>query len=244
MPYTNLYIENETAFLELNRPNKRNALNKDMIAELTAHANNLQNKPTLKLLIVSGKGKGFCAGADISWLQQLYSADKQEIAHEFGQLAIMLRAFHQLPFITIAKAHGPVFGGGNGFLAVSDFAFAEKDTTFSFSEINLGIIPATISPFIAEKLGMHHTKQLFFSGERFGTDKALQVKLIDGLLDEKSFTEFTGKLLSRTRPSLIAMKQLLRQISRGEISTNNSATAEESIAQLIKLPETQGLFNY
>ena len=241
------YIETgKLAVLKLNRPEKRNALNKEMIGELTDLFTYLQENEDVVLLQIVGKGDVFCAGADISWLTQLKDSPLEVVKEEFLSLAEMLKKLYGLPQVVFTFVHGSAFGGALGIMACSDFVLSSPKTVFSFSEINLGLIPATISPFVVNKIGKAQAKKLFFSGDKFNEDKAVEIGLVDqvpqaspGALKYETLME---TVLKKPHHALKAMKELFRGMESGDITINNQENSGELIAGLIKSEETQELF--
>ena len=242
------YIENrKLAVLKLNRPEKRNAINGLMIDELTELFNRLQDDPELVLLQIVGKGEAFCAGADIDWLNELGTKPVNEIEAEFQKLSVMLEKLYSLPQLIVSLVHGSVFGGGLGLMSCSDFIISSPNTVYSFSEIKLGLIPATISPYIVKKTGLQQVKQLFYTGERFDENKALQMGLIDqvaqGNPGNAHYETLMETLLKQPHHALKALKALLRGIESGTISEKNQQESCRLIAGLIQSEETLQLFS-
>jgi methylglutaconyl-CoA hydratase len=232
--------------LKLNRPDKRNALNKEMIMELTAFFTDLQSNNEAVMLQIVGKGNAFCSGADIKWLNHLKDSPKEIIQQDFLLLAHLLSAMYDVPQIVVSMVHGSVFGGGLGLLACSDFVISSPGTVFSFSEINLGLIPATISPYVIEKIGYGIAKRLFFTGEKFQEDKALEIGLVDqvpksGPSDLK-YETLMETLLKKPHTALQSMKRLLRGDKNGGYYSDIQIENCRLIAELISGEETQKLF--
>jgi methylglutaconyl-CoA hydratase len=239
-------LSGKLAVLKLNRPEKRNALNKELILELTQFFTSLHSNTEIVLLQVVGKGKSFCSGADIEWLNKLGNSSKETIKEDFQLLADMLGAMYDLPQIVVSMAHGAVFGGGLGLLACSDFVISSPETVFSFSEINLGLVPATISPYIRGKIGANHIKKLFYSGEKFNETKAVEIGLVDQVPTSSPgdlhYETLMENLLKKPHHALKSMKKLLRgeknSKSYSDIQTKNC----NLIADLISSNGTQQLF--
>ncbi|MDD4191920.1 MAG: enoyl-CoA hydratase-related protein, partial [Mangrovibacterium sp.] len=174
-----LGISGNRAAISLNRPAKHNALNPEMIRELAEAAAGLEQRDDLLFVVLSGEGPSFCAGADLEWFAGSIHRDQEQIRQEYELLAELLEKLVCLPQITIGVAHQNVLGGGNGLLAACDFAVAEEATSFAFSEVKLGIIPATIMPVVAKRVNSRNLRKLMFSGERFGAAEAHLIGLID-----------------------------------------------------------------
>ena len=160
-----------TAVLTLNRPAKRNALNAEVIAELTDAFEMLSKNHECRLVLLRGNGPVFSAGADLEWMKaaQHYSSGENE-EDAYG-MAEMLRRLFELPQVTIALLNGAAMAGACGMAAACDIAIAKRGTIFAFSEVKLGIIPATISPYIINAIGPRWARTLFVTGERFEADQ-------------------------------------------------------------------------
>jgi methylglutaconyl-CoA hydratase len=234
------------AVLKLDRPDKRNAINKEMILELTHFFKEMKKNQEIVLLQIIGKGDAFCAGADISWLNSLENSSKDIIREEFLLLAHMLSAMYDLPQIVLTMAHGSVFGGGLGILACSDFVISAPKTIFSFSEINLGLVPATISPYVFERIGEAHARKLFFTGEIFDENKAVEINLVDQVPKanpgDLHYETLMETLLKKPHHALLSMKKLIRRNRSGESFEPIQEENCSRIAELISSPETQTLF--
>ncbi len=131
-------------------------------------------------VVVTGSGRSFCAGADLNWMKRMAGYSREENIEDARKMARMFQAIEECPFPTIARVNGAAFGGGVGLVAVCDFAFAPADARFSFSETNLGMVPAVISKWVIERIGTKKAKQLFMTGERFDSAMACDIGLIDG----------------------------------------------------------------
>lgn len=246
--YNTLEIFNNgpLVILKLNRPEKKNALNPEMIAELQDLFSDLANNSEVVLLNIVAKGDAFCAGADIKWLESLADAPKDKIKNEFAELGKMLNMLYKLPQISIAMVHGAAYGGGIGLFSACDYVIGAPNTTLSFSEIKLGLLPASISPYIVERIGKSKAKKLFLTGERFDENYAEKIGLLDEVANPKlhavNYQTMIELLLTQPRHVLAQMKQLFRSIESGKISPDNYLNSSELIADLIVTEETQILF--
>lgn len=242
-----LFDNGPLLILKLNRPEKRNALNQEMIEELTDFFEFLTKDSTAVLLNIVGTGEAFCAGADIKWLSDLKDADEDLIQERFLDLAKMLKLLYQLPQVTVAMVHGAVYGGGIGLMAACDYVISAPNVSFSFSEIKLGLIPATISPFIEKRIGMHEMKKLFLKGNRFNEGYAEKIKLVDEVASRKpedvNYQTMIELLLTQPHHALKSMKQLFRGLEEEKVTVDNQEKSSSLIAKLIRSEQTQGLFN-
>lgn len=160
----------------LNRPEVRNAFNDELIAALSDAFLNL---PTgVRCVVLSGEGKAFSAGGDLEWMRRAAAYTQEQNAQDALKLARLFQAIVTCPAVVIAKVHGAAFGGGCGLVAASDVAVCEAETKFAFSEVRLGLLPATISSFVIPKIGAGHARALFSTGEAFGAERALRIGLV------------------------------------------------------------------
>lgn len=173
--------ENGVALLTLNRPEVHNAFNEQMISDLTAVFDELQKSSDVNIVILGGEGKSFSAGADLDWMKKAADYSYEENQMDAQKLSYMLNAFFELKQLTIACAHGSVMGGGVGLLSCADIVLAEESSKFALSEVNLGLIPATISPFVIEAIGSRQAKRYFQTGELFNAEKAAAIGLVHEL---------------------------------------------------------------
>jgi len=173
-----LTVESQGSILNLtlNRPEVRNAINDELIAALTYA---LHEMPAgTRAVVIRGAGQAFCSGGDLEWMKKAAAYTEEENYEDAMKVARLFRAVATCPAVTIALVHGAAFGGGSGLVAASDIAIATPDAKFSFSEVKLGLIPATISPFVIDKIGRGHARALFATGEPFGADHALRIGLV------------------------------------------------------------------
>lgn len=169
-------------YLTLNRPQVRNAINDELIAALTSAL--VQVPSGTRVVVVRGEGQGFCAGGDLDWMRKAAAYTEEQNYQDALKVAGLFQAAIECPAVVISLVHGAAFGGGSGLVAASDIAIAKPDAKFSFSEVKLGLIPATISPFVMAKIGKGHARALFTTGEPFGADHALRIGLIHEIADD------------------------------------------------------------
>src|ERR671911_2027042 len=156
----------------LARPDSRNALNAALIGELTSCFGEISDDDGVRVVVLAGEGRSFCAGADIGYMRETANFSYEENLEDARRLAMMYWTIDECPKPVVAKVQGAAMGGGAGLLAVADVVMADSEARFAFPEINLGIAPATISPFVVRKIGVSHTRSLFITGERFDTHRA------------------------------------------------------------------------
>jgi methylglutaconyl-CoA hydratase len=183
--YRNLKIERDgsVAHLRLTRTEVHNALNDELIDELSAAAAELGGDASVRVVILSGEGKSFCAGADIGWMKRMVGYTAEENQADSRRLADMLSALDRMPKPLVARVHGLALGGGTGLVSACDLVVASRETRFAFSEVRLGIVPAIISPFVLRRVGQGTARALFLTGERFDAERALAIGLVDRVCD-------------------------------------------------------------
>lgn len=170
--------DNGVAVLSLNRPEVRNAINPELIADLSQQLTNLSKQPDLRLVVLKGEGKSFCAGADLTWFANQTKQPEAKVIAEAQQLSDLLAQFAGLSVPTLAVVHGHCYGGGLGLVACADIAIAADDTKLCFSEAKWGLAPATIAPYVINALGRRRAGYLFQTALPFSATQAEQWGLI------------------------------------------------------------------
>lgn len=200
--------------LSLNRPSKRNALDEMMLHELSACLKEAGKDEGLRLLVLDGAGNVFCSGADLSWFLESAGAGEEVLLHQAELFYDCFHLLYSLPVPSVAVVHGAVFGGGMGMLAACDIGLARQGTRFSFSEVRLGLVPATISPFVLNRTGGRSLGEHMLSGGVFDAAKAFGMGLINHYGDEDSVVEwladFTKKIKLGGPQAVRKTKELIR----------------------------------
>jgi len=201
----------------LNREHVHNAINERMIEEITDVFQHLTKGDEIRLICLKAHGRNFCAGADLNWMKEV--ADQSyEQSHE-GSLKLynMYRTIAQSRPPIVTSVQGAVYGGGLGLLAVSDYVIAEKETAFCFSELKLGLIPATISPFILKKIGYSAANALFLSAEKFNSEYALKIGLVHNITNsiEKTLINVIDHFLNTAPKASAVCKEMLKSLEEG-----------------------------
>jgi methylglutaconyl-CoA hydratase len=223
------------AVITLNRPDKRNAFDELMIANLAEHFETLKGAEHVRAVFIRGAGETFCAGADIDWMRRGGERSQSDNEADALALARMLRHLHELPQLTVALAHGAAMGGGAGLLAACDVAVAVKNTKIRFSEVRLGITPATIAPFVVEAIGPRWAKALFASGEGFDGEYAEKIGLVQYSVDSqdelRGMMEHLSELALAAAPGAVAdAKALVRFVTGHKIDDGLSHETAKRIA--------------
>ncbi|WP_394196272.1 crotonase/enoyl-CoA hydratase family protein [Litoreibacter albidus] len=185
--YNTLLVETDArgvATVTLNRPEKRNAMSGEMIAELTACAATLGADGGVRAVVLRGAGALFCAGGDLNWMRAQIDADGATRGREAGKLAAMLGAWNALPKPVIGRIEGAAFGGGVGLACVCDVAIAATDAKFGLTETKLGLIPATIGPYVIARMGEGNARRVFMSSRVFGAEEARDLGVVARVSDD------------------------------------------------------------
>lgn len=204
------------ATLWLARPDKHNALSAEMIAELTEAAELLGGDPAVRVVVLAAEGKSFCAGGDLGWMQDQMAADPATRRHGAGKLALMLNALNELPKPLIGRVHGNAFGGGVGLMSVCDVAVGARTAKFGLTETRLGLIPATIGPYVLARMGEDKARRVFMSARIFDAAEAKMLNLLASAVDPEDLDaavedEVTPYLQTAPR-AVAAAKRLARAL--------------------------------
>lgn len=225
--------EDAVATVALARPNTRNALNAELIEEIRRSMEELAEDDSVRVVVLTGEGEFFCAGADIGYMRDTANFSYEENLEDARNLAAMFGAIEEYPKPVMARVKGSAIGGGVGLVAAADVAVAEEDTVFAFTEVRLGISPATIAPFVLRKIGYSQARALFLTGERFGAVRAREIGLVHEVASEENFDAAVQKkaegLLAGGPEALAATKALLRELR----NTKSREEATEIMARRI-----------
>lgn len=202
----------------LNRPDVHNAFNAEVISALKSAFDDLGKNTDVRVVLLRGAGKSFSAGADLNWMKAAGEYTRQENVSDAKRLAAMLRSLRDLPKPSIALPHGTAMGGGVGLVATADIAIATKAAKFAFSEVKLGLTPATISPYVVEAIGARAARRYFLSGERFDADEAYRLGLVHQVTkDEDAMNNAADAIVSAilaASPSAVrAAKDLIEGVA-------------------------------
>ncbi len=169
--------------ITLNRPEIHNAFNDELISLLTTRFNDFSGDESVRVVVIAGAGKSFCAGADLKWMKKMVDYSLEENIADSKKLAGLFHAINDCSVPVIGKVHGAALGGGVGIVAACDYVIASNNALFGFSEVRLGIIPAVISPFVMEKIGVSQARAYFLSGKRFDAKKAYELALVHEVVE-------------------------------------------------------------
>ena len=199
MEYKTLLVETKTGIgiVWMNRPKLHNALDDTMTAELTLAMRKLDDDPEVRVVILGGTGKSFSAGADMDWMQRLAAFNSKQNRAEAVNTATLLHTIDTLKKPTIARVHGPAFGGGAGLIAACDMAVAAYEAEFCLSEVRLGAIPAAIGPYVIRAIGERAARRYFLSAERFTAAEAYRIGLLSDLAPSAELDATINALLGQ-----------------------------------------------
>jgi methylglutaconyl-CoA hydratase len=242
--YQTLEVVQEGPILHvrLNRPDVRNAFNGAVVDELQAAFTAANGNRAARVVVLSGNGKSFSAGADLTWMQEqadLPSADNERSA---DRMARMFLAIARCTKPVVGRIHGHALGGGTGLTAAVDVAICTETCLFGLTEAKLGIVPAVISPFVLQKIGVGRARTLFLTGERFDGNEAERIGLVHRAVDEQhldaAVQQVTGELLSSGPAAVASAKELIRGVSHLSLEDAIPVTSKW-IAGLRATPEAR-----
>ena len=243
--YTSLVLEvrNGIALLALSRPERHNAFDDVLIAELTSALRSLDADAGVRAVVLLGHGGSFCAGADLNWMKKMAAYGRAENLADAAALAEMLRTLDTLSKPTIARVHGAAYGGGVGLVACCDIAIAAQEATFALSEAKLGLIPATISPYVIEAIGPRMARRYFLTAERFDAAEAYRIGLVHdivlpGDLDNR-INELLGALVVAGPAAQAESKALIRAVAQRPVAAAVIADTAARIARVRSTPEAK-----
>lgn len=224
------------ARVTLNRPDKHNAFDDQMIADLQRAFDHLGKNPEVRVVILQSVGRSFSAGADLAWMQRMADYDYGHNLDDARALAQMLQTLKTLPQPTIARVQGHAFGGAVGLVSCCDVAIGSDQARFGLTEVRIGLIPATIGPHVIETIGARWARRLFLTGERFDASLATQLGLLHELcaadeLDTR-VDALIDELLKNSPAAMAAAKVLVRDLSPREVDQQMMDDTSARIAQL------------
>jgi len=218
------------AWIALNRTEVHNAMNAEMIFELTEVFKSFTDDNEIRSVVLTGNGKSFCAGADLNYMKGIAEFGFEENVEDGKKLAALFKSIYDCPIPTIALVHGSAFGGANGLIAACDIAIGEENTTFAFSEVKLGIAPATIAPFVIKRIGEFGAKELMMTGKRFKGKEAQRWNLLNHVYksgeDENPLNEILKQFESSAPEAVKETKKLINTVLGKDIEEGIEYTSE------------------
>ena len=217
-------------YITLNRPDIHNAFNSLMISELADAFEKVKEDESIRVVVLSGEGKSFCAGADINWMREVIHYSYEQNLEESLQLAELLYNIYSLPKPTVAMVNGTAIGGGTGFLSACDIAVASEEAKFGLSEVKIGLVPAAISPYVVRKIGESKAREYFLTGKRITARRALEIGLVNEvfpleMLREK-VNELVNLLLTSGPEAVASCKELVFKVSSMSLEDAKAYTAQ------------------
>lgn len=222
--------------LTLNRPTVHNAFNAELVAALSEALERIADEGA-RVLILTGEGHSFSAGADLNWMRDMASADESENREDARLLAAMLRRLDQLPCPTIARVNGHAFGGGVGLIACCDLSVALEHARIGLTEVRLGLVPATISPFVVPRIGISHARRYMLTGERMDAQTAQRIGLLTDIVPpgqlDGHIADLVDLLLAGGPKAQARVKSLIRLVSSSQADAEElDRRTSETIAAL------------
>ena len=236
MKYETLQIaaQHGVGVIWMNRPEVRNAFNETMIAELTQAFKAADADKSLRAVVLAGHGPAFCAGADLNWMKKMSGYSLKENHVDAMALTTMLNTIYMMKKPTVARVHGPAFAGGMGLVAACDIAVAAQEAEFCLSEVKLGLIAATISPYVVAAMGERHARRYFLTAERFTAAEAFRIGLVHDIVPmselDACVNALLGHLISASPAAIAASKELIRAVARAPIDQKMIADTATRIA--------------
>jgi methylglutaconyl-CoA hydratase len=194
MTHLILSVANHICRITLNRPEVRNAFNDELIAEITTAFVDLGKREDVRCIVLAAEGSAFCAGADLNWMRRMADYSYNENLEDAGKLAAMLHTIASCPKPTVARVQGDVYAGGTGLVAVCDIAVAVDTAQFCISEVKIGLIPATISPYLVRAMGVRASQRYWLTADRFSAAEAHRIGLVSEVTNMDTLDATVDKL--------------------------------------------------
>jgi len=231
-----IQIDSRVARITLNRPEVRNAFDDDLIAQLKSAFEQVGAHEDVRAVVLAAEGPAFCAGADLNWMRRMADYTREQNIADASELAAMLQTIYHCPKPTVARVQGDAFAGGVGLVAACDIAVSADSATFCLSEVKLGLIPATISPYVIRAIGARAAHRYFLTAERFSAAQAHQIGLVHEVVSTQALDETVGsitKALCSAGPhALGACKKLLQEVAARDIDAALVAQTVQGIADI------------
>ena len=224
------------ARVRLNNPDKHNAFDDQIIDELTEAFVAIADNSNVRVMVLGSEGKSFSAGADLEWMKRMASYSYDENLRDASALALMLKTLNEIPQPTIARVQGAAFGGAVGLVSCCDMAVAASAASFSLSEVKIGLVPATISPYVIAAIGQRAARRYFVTAERFDAHRALQLGLVNEVVDaeqlDQEIDRLINTLLANGPEAVTGAKQLVFDVAGKPIDQQLIDATCETIAAI------------
>jgi methylglutaconyl-CoA hydratase len=217
MKYIEYAVDDHIAYVTLNRPEKSNALCYDLVTELRVAFQAAEDDKDVSIIVLRAKGKAFCAGADLAYLQELQSSSFEQNLADSGHLKALYLLIYQLKKVVISQIHAPALGGGCGLATVCDFAFASEEARFGYTEVRVGFVPAIVMVFLLRRVGEGKARQLLLGGAVMTAKEALAMGLINSIHRkedlESEVKKFALQLVTGNSPYAMGVtKQMIAKV--------------------------------
>ena len=236
MAALSLAYDGHRATITLTQPEVRNAFSDEVIADITAAFLEVGARPDVRVVVLAAEGPAFCAGANLNWMRRMADYTRDENLADAGKLADMLRVIFECPNPTVARLQGYVYAGGMGLVAACDMAVSVDTAGFCLSEVKLGLIPATISPYVIRAMGARAAHRYFLTAERFDAAEALRIGFVHAVVVAEQLDAQVDALapaLSVARPRAVRVcKKLVIDVAEREINASLIAATVEGIADI------------
>jgi len=222
--------------LRLNRPEKHNAFGPQLMQQIINSLESLASEENTRVLIITGVGKSFSAGADLNYMKSMVDYSHEENVADANRLATMLKTINEFPHPVISAVNGNAIAGATGIVATSDIVIAASDARFAISEVRLGIAPAVISPYVVSRIGTHHARRYFLTAEVFDANAAQAAGLVHEIVAPEKLLEeanrFARMLLNNGPDAMSATKALIRRVSPAHVDPEVTQYTCDLIARL------------
>ena len=236
MSALSIRYEGHRATITLTQPEVRNAFSDEVIAEITAAFTEVGARAEVRAVVLAAEGPAFCAGANLNWMRRMADYTREQNLADAAKLAEMLRVIYECPKPTIARVHGDVYAGGTGLVAACDMAVSVDTAGFCLSEVKIGLIPATISPYVIRAMGARAAHRYFLTAERFGAQEALRIGFVHEVVTAEQLDakvdELVKALISASPNAVRACKKLVLDVAEREINAALIAATVEGIADI------------
>jgi methylglutaconyl-CoA hydratase len=216
-------VKDRVGYITLNRPEKRNALSYEMVSEIKLAFMNAEADKDCKVVVIKGSGEAFCAGADLAYLQQLQTNTFDENLADSRHLMELFQFIYHSNKVVISQINGPALAGGCGLASVCDFSFATPESTFGYTEVKIGFVPAIVMVFLVRKVAEKNAREMLLTGDVFKADKALQYGLINYIIEPEELDDvvfkFAQKLCKQTSmQSVELIKEMLANVQSMDVN--------------------------
>jgi methylglutaconyl-CoA hydratase len=233
MDYTKIEIKNRIGYITLNRPDKRNALSYEFVAELKKAFEELKEDKEAKVIILRAEGKAFCAGADLAYIQGLQNNTYEENLEDSNHLKELFYQIYTYPKVVIAQVQGHALAGGCGLATVCDFSFTVPEAKFGYTEVKIGFIPAIVKVFLLRKIGEGKAKELLLSGQLYSAEQAQAFGLVNYVVPAEELVnnveEFAQQLIkNNSGQSMTFTKQMIAEVQEKSLEEGLRYAAEQN----------------